>query len=249
MDYPRASSAGQGDGRPSAVAATPTLDATDELSPPQAPLTGACGVLIPAYNEDATIASVVRCALAAELGPVLVVDDGSCDDTARRASEAGAEVLRLSRNRGKGGAVHAGAAALTTEVVLLIDADLVGLRPAHLLELARPVLEGEAEMARGVFAGGRWRTTAAQQLTPQLSGQRALLRELLLAVPGLAGSRYGIEIAITAEAKRQRWRSVDVPLEGVSQVMKEEKRGFFKGLAMRLGMYRDIVQSYFGRGR
>lgn len=247
MAGPRAGSSSPGGGRPPAIAAQAAADASGE--PPRPPASGACGVLIPAYNEAATIASVVGCALAAQLGPVLVVDDASRDDTARAAREAGAEVLRLPRNLGKGGAVYVGAAALETEVVLLIDADLVGLRPAHLLELSRPVLKGEAEMSRGVFVGGRWRTAAAQHLAPQLSGQRALRRDLLLSVPGLATSRYGVEIIITTEAKRRGWRSVDVPLAGVSQVMKEEKLGFFRGLVKRLAMYRDIVTSYVGRRR
>ena len=65
------------------------------------------------------------------------------------------------------------------------------------------------------FQGGRWRTTAAQQVVPQLSGQRALHREALLAVPGLAESRYGVEVAITRASKQHEWRSREVVLTGV----------------------------------
>ncbi|ADI13544.1 glycosyl transferase family 2 [Truepera radiovictrix DSM 17093] len=198
-------------------------------------------MLIPAFNEAANVPSVVRVALEAALGPVLVVDDGSGDATALAAERAGATVLRLPRNEGKGGALFAGARALSSDVVVLVDADLLGLRPEHLRDLALPVLRGEVEMTRGVFAGGRWRTTAAQRLTPQLNGQRALKRELLLSVPGLKSSRYGVEIAITEHAKRSGWRVRDVPLAGVSQVMKEEKRGFWQGVAMRLKMYAEIL--------
>ena len=214
------------------------------LQPPGATLTGACGVLIPAYNEAATVASVVEVALGAALGPVLVVDDGSNDATAERALAAGAAVLRLRDNQGKGGAVHAGAERLETGVTVLLDADLVGLTPQHVRDLAAPVLEGKLEMTRGTFTGGRWRTTAAQQITPQLNGQRAILREHLLSVPGLRGSRYGVEIAITDQAKRARWRAADVALHDVSQVMKEEKRGWLRGVRIRLGMYRDILRTW-----
>lgn len=196
--------------------------------------------MIPAYNEAANLPKVVGVALEADLGPVLVVDDGSKDDTAAVAERAGASVLRLPHNRGKGGALFAGAEALPSDVVVLVDADLLGLTPQHLRDLARPVLLGEVEMTRGVFAGGRWRTTTAQRLTPQLNGQRGLARTQLLSVVGLRESRYGVEIAITEHAKRSGWRVRDVPLAGVSQVMKEEKRGLWRGFTVRLKMYAEI---------
>lgn len=80
--------------------------------------------VIPAYNEGENIAEVVRGA-SAHL-PVLVVDDGSSDDTPTRAEKAGAKVLRLYPNRGKGAALKAGfrwALEAGLEVVLTLDAD------------------------------------------------------------------------------------------------------------------------------
>ena len=199
-------------------------------------------VLIPALDEAGTVGSVVRIARAAAIGAVVVVDDGSSDDTSGAARRAGATVHRLPKNLGKGGAVAAGAQAREEEVVVLIDADLTGLRPAHLRALAGPIIAGKADMTRGVFTEGRWSTTAAQHLAPQLNGQRGVLRERLLEVPGLAESRYGIEVAITEHAKEAHWTTLDVPLRGVSQVMKEEKRGFLRGLTVRLRMYFEILR-------
>ncbi len=204
-----------------------------------------CGVLIPAYNEAARLGRVVETALSAKLGPVLVVDDGSTDATAAVAKEAGAQVLRLPHNLGKGGAVFEGAKRLQTDVVVMIDADLTGLAETHLYALAEPVLEGDVEMTRGIFVGGRWRTTTAQRIAPQLNGQRGVVREQLLEVTGLKGSRYGVEIAITKHAKRSRWRTVDIAMPGVSQIMKEEKRGVVPGFIVRLRMYREILGTWF----
>jgi glycosyltransferase involved in cell wall biosynthesis len=68
---------------------------------------GAVAVLIPAYDCAATIGAVVAGARQ-HAARVLVVDDGSRDDTAARAAAAGAEVLRLPQNRGKGAALRAG---------------------------------------------------------------------------------------------------------------------------------------------
>lgn len=235
---------------------TPSSDTQEDLDDPaRSPGPGDyeprddVAVLIPAFDEAANVAPVVTAARAARLGPVLVIDDGSSDGTAQAASRAGAEVLELGRNLGKGGAVAAGAAAVSAPVVVLLDADLVGLEPQHVRALATPVLAGSVDMTRGSFQGGRWRTTAAQFVTPQLNGQRALRREALLSVPHLADSRYGVEVAITRQAKEQGWRSVDVPLDGVSQVMKEEKRGWRRGLAVRLRMYVEILRTLVGAGR
>lgn len=194
------------------------------------------------------MAAVVRTALEADLGQVWVIDDGSRDDTAAVAADAGARVIRLAVNRGKGGALEAGASQALEDVVVLLDADLVGLTAQHVRDLAAPVLSGEVDMTRGMFAGGRLRTTLAQRVMPQLNGQRALRRLDLLHVPALGASRYGVEVAITRHAIERGWRFVDVPLADVSHVMKEEKRGLAKGLAIRVRMYWEIVRTML-RGR
>lgn len=206
-------------------------------------------VLIPAHDEEQQVARVVNAARASGVGSVLVIDDGSSDDTANVAAKAGARVIALEHNRGKGGALAAGAAAAVEDYVVLLDADLTGLEPEHVQALAAPVLAGKAEMSRGTFTGGRLSTTIAQRLTPQLNGQRALRRSDLLQVPGLATSRYGVEIAIGRHARTQGWRCQDVALPGVSQVMKEEKRGFLRGLAARLEMYRQVLAQALRGGR
>lgn len=207
----------------------------------------ASAVLIPALDEADRIVPVIEAALAAGRGPVLVVDDGSRDGTADVASAAGAQVLRLPANVGKGGALAAGADAVDAEVLILLDADLTGLRAEHVRALADPVLGGQVDMTRGVFVGARAATTTAQRLAPALAGQRALRRERLLSVPGLAESRFGVEILLTRSAARGAWRYQDVTLDGVAQVMKEEKRGVVRGLTARAAMYRDVVRAWWRR--
>lgn len=201
-------------------------------------------IVIPAFNEETTVAEVVRVASESRLGTVYVIDDGSSDNTAQAATRAGATVIRLPENLGKGGVLHHAAVNLRENVLVLLDADLVGLTPEHIHALAEPVLAGEVDMTRGLFSGGRLQTTLAQYLAPQLSGQRAILRDKLAAVCELKTTRYGVEIAITKHAKRADWRTRDVGLKNVSQVMKEEKRGFWRGFLIRLKMYADIARAY-----
>jgi glycosyltransferase involved in cell wall biosynthesis len=209
---------------------------------------GTCAVLIPAFDEADRVGEVVRVALDADRGPVLVIDDGSADATAARAREAGAEVLRLARNRGKGAAVAAGVAARAEAVLVLLDADLIGLRPEHVRALADPVLRNECDMTRGVFAAGRATTTLAQTVAPALGGQRGVRRDLIASVAGLDEARFGVEILLERAARSGGWRREDVRLVGVAQVMKEEKRGWWPGVRARLAMYRDVLRAWWSRG-
>ncbi len=204
-------------------------------------------VLIPAYNEEKTVGAVVEAARRAGF-PVVVADDGSRDRTAEVAERAGARVVRLGKNRGKGAAYAAGLKAVKSPYVILLDADLVGLKPEHLRALLAPVAAGRAEMAVGVFRGGRLLTDLGNRLTPQLSGQRALATERLREVPGLAGARYDVELLLTRTAKERGWRVVYLPLSGLSQVMKEEKRGLLRGLLHRARMYLEVLR-YAASGR
>jgi hypothetical protein len=94
-------------------------------NPTVLPTAKSCGALIPCHNEAAALGSVVR-RMRAILPQVLVVDDGSCDDSAAAAQAAGARVVRHSRRRGKGAALATGwtaAAEAGWEWVLMLDGD------------------------------------------------------------------------------------------------------------------------------
>ena len=74
---------------------------------PHADWAGHCAAVIPCFNEAGTIAGVVA-QTRLHLPPVIVVDDGSTDATARRAADSGADLVQLRRNSGKGAALRAG---------------------------------------------------------------------------------------------------------------------------------------------
>ncbi len=212
-------------------------------SPPPA---SALAVLIPAFNEADTVGTVVRVAL--ELTPqVIVVSDGSTDGTAQAAREAGAQVVDLPQNAGKGAALLAAVQAATADTVVLLDADLTGLTLAHLQRLCAPVLSGELDMSIGVFEGGGFVTDWGNKLTPHLSGQRACRRAWLLGVPDLGAERWP-EPAITQHLKATgaRWAYVELP--HVAQVVKEKKRGFWRGAQARTKMYAALL-TYRARRR
>ena len=200
-------------------------------------------IVISAFNEGKTVADVARVALEAHLGEVLVVSDGSTDDTALKARVAGASVLELPVNSGKGAAVAAGARALMgVDYLVLLDADLVNLTAAHIRSLLEPIQMGRAQTTAGLFSGGGALTDFGNRATPTWSGQRCIPHRTILDTPNLEARGYGIELAINDSIAREGLRLEYVDLPGVSQVLKEQKRGVLAGLMWRVKMYWQIFR-------
>jgi glycosyltransferase involved in cell wall biosynthesis len=203
--------------------------------------------IIPAFNEEGTLGDVVTTLRRVELiDEVIVVSDGSEDGTADAARKVGARVIEHQENLGKAAAMMTGFEATTAPILLFLDADLIGLSPAHVHALLLPVVVGEADMTIGVFDEGRLTTDLAQLVAPYLSGQRAVQRKLLADLfrsePDANLSRFGIEVALTRYVNDGGHRVVEVPLEEMSHRMKEEKLGLVKGMAARLKMYYEILK-------
>lgn len=198
-------------------------------------------VVIPAYNEELRIAQVLGAVTrAACVDEVIVVSDGSEDRTAAVASMfQGVKVIDLLENAGKGGAMWAGAQATDADVVVFFDADLVGLLPEHVEQLVGPMYRG-ADMAVGIFRHGKFWSDAAQAISPSISGQRAVRREILLANPGIADARMGVEVELTRIARSQGLILIKVELFGLTHTSKEKKFGFVEGAARRAKMYAEI---------
>lgn len=204
-------------------------------------------VVVPALNEEETVGPIVELLVSIELlDEVIVVCDGCTDNTAQLAGDAGASVIELDENVGKGGAMMEGVRAARNHVVLFLDADLIGLTEEGVISLVTPVLEGQADMTVGIFEQGRVATDFAQTVAPFLSGQRVVKRSLLEGMSDLDASRFGVEIALTRFAMENDLVVEEIVLKDMSHRMKEEKLGFVKGVAARMRMYWEIA-SYMAK--
>ena len=193
--------------------------------------------LIPAYQEERFVADVVR-RTRAQLGDVLVVDDGSGDRTGELAREAGAEVIVHPVNRGKGAAIQTGLKKLALQgfdYALILDAD-----GQHLPEEIPRFLEAAAREGTKLLVGNRMRDTrnmpwhraatnrfmsaqisllCGQRVNDTQCGFRMIHRDL---VPRLCGERsshfqYETEMLILVS-----WRGERISAVPISTVYGEE---------------------------
>jgi glycosyltransferase involved in cell wall biosynthesis len=192
-------------------------------------------VVMPVYNEKATIetilARVESTGLATE---ILVIDDGSTDGTRDLLRQIAPDHPRLKlhlheRNRGKGAAIQTGIQAATQDLVLIQDADLE-YDPRDYPALLAPIQEGKAQVVFGSrFLGGPRRTTmfwhmVANQLLTLMTnilynsilsdmetGYKVFRREVIQSIP-LRCRRFDFEPEITAKLLKRRVRIFEVPI-------------------------------------
>ena len=204
-------------------------------------------VLIPAHDEAARIGATVTAALGIDdVTRVLVIDDASTDATADLAAAAGAEVMRLPTNLGKGAALDAGLARVRADadLLMMLDGDL-GESAAQGALLLAPVQAGEAAMSVAAFprpagkagfglvkglarfgiralSGPAGRSFAA---SAPLSGQRAMTRACWERVTPFAFG-YGVEVALTVRALRSGMTVVEVPTTMTHDATGPDAAGF-----------------------
>ncbi len=184
-------------------------------------------VIIPALNEEKSIASVLAAIPADWVDEVVVVDGGSGDATVEISEAAGARVI-LEPRPGYGRACAAGLATAQGSVVVFLDADGAD-DPGQIPDLAAPVLSGRVDMVlasrlAGQIAPGAmpWHQRFGNRLAAglisllyglpltDLSPFRAVSRERLLAL-GMQEMTYGWPTEMIVKAARRGWRILEIP--------------------------------------
>jgi glycosyltransferase involved in cell wall biosynthesis len=205
-------------------------------------------VVMPVYNEPATVAQVVEAVLAQRpVQELIIVDDASNDATAQVLAEIARtdpriKLFRHTHNQGKGAAVRRGFQEATAALVIVQDADLE-YDPAEYHLLLKPILAGQADVVYGSrFAGFGahrvlyfWHAVGNKFLTllsnmatnlnlTDLETCYKVFRRDLLQQITLCENRFGFEPEITAKVARQNARIYEVPISYHGRTYAEGKK-------------------------
>ena len=239
----------------------PSSPATDAAAPDTV-----LSVVVPVYNEAATVADVLGRVLATPLPvqlEVIAVDDGSADGSATildGIDDPRLRVIRHAANAGKGAAIRTGLAAATGDIVVIQDADLE-YDPADWAELLPPLLAGEVDVVYGSrFMGSpvgmqwqnRWANRFLSGLTSVLYRRRLtdmetcykLIRRSVFTSLDLSADRFDIEPEITAQLLRRGIEIRELPISYAARSHEDGKKiGYRDGLAA----IRTLIRWRFAR--
>ena len=233
-------------------------------------------VLIPVYNEEHTVSTVVEkvLALGDPVKEVVVVDDGSTDGTARVMESVANQnpsvrFFKLEKNQGKTAAIRHALSRATGQVIIIQDADLE-YDPAEIPVVVAPIIDGHAD----VVYGSRFLVRSAtrvlyfyhylanqaltfmsnlftnRNMTDVETGYKAFLAEVIVPLD-LTSSGFGMEIEITAMVCKTKARTYEVPISYYGRSYEEGKKiGFKDGVMAGLYIvYYNLIKPRLPAGR
>ena len=231
-------------------------------------------VIVPCYNEEATIQELLSRVIASpHVAEVVVVDDGSTDHTmsvAKSVDDSRIRLIEQPYNMGKGAALRRGFAEATADFVIVQDADLE-YDPSDYGLLLEPLQNGQADVVFGSrflsnrphrvlyfwhSVGNRVLTTASNaftnlNLTDMETCYKAFRREVIQGLE-LREDRFGIEPEITAKVAKGGWRVYEVGISYYGRTYAEGKKiGWRDGLyaAGCIVRYSRVWDRLAGRSR
>lgn len=239
-----------------------------------APLT--LSVLMPAYNEERTIETVLRrvLALAVNLKEIVVVDDGSTDRTPQILEKLAGEdsrirFLRMDRNRGKTAAIARAIREASGDILIVQDADLE-YDPAEIPDVIAPILQDQADVVYGSrfmvrkaarvlyyyhYLANKLLTCLSNLLTNRnmtdIETCYKAFRSGVIKPIELSSNGFGMEVEITAMVCKTKARTYEVPISYYGRTYEEGKKiGMMDGVAaLCYIVYYNLVRPLTRAGR
>ena len=219
-------------------------------------------VIVPVYNEEKTIATVLKMLLDVNCSPYtmesIVVDDGSTDNSADEIKAfPSIRYIRHQNNMGKGAALQTGFRNSTGKVVIIQDADME-YSPEFIPELARPILLGSADVVFGSrftgkskgmsfshYMGNRILSLTARLLfdahiTDIMTGSKAFSRAVVDSLE-LHENGFGVEVEMTSKTLQNGWKFFEVPIMYSYRTVGSSKIRFSDGFKCLLQLFSSRI--------
>ena len=197
--------------------------------------------VIPTYNEAQRIGRVLDVLVSyPNFTEIIVVDDGSTDNTSEIINKYQVNFIKNPINRGKGYAMDLGVKKSTGDILFFVDADVVGLTHKIIDQIIQPVINDEVEMFIGMRNRKIYLLHSFILFVPLLGGERALTKKLWFMLPEYYKQRFRVEAGLNFYATYYGNGFKYKIFKGLSQVIKEKKYGLLKGFKQRIGMMYNI---------
>jgi glycosyltransferase involved in cell wall biosynthesis len=219
-------------------------------------------VLIPAYNEEANIEDtiygikkVAHRILPTLRWTIMVIDDGSTDNTLAKAAQCQVQTLKLSRNLGKGGALRHGLKHADGDIIMFLDADLKK-SACEAYKLVLPLINNDADVTIARFkpadkpgglglvkslAAGGVKFFTGEHLSTALSGQRAFKRHVLDNIAPIPDG-YSLEVGMLIDILTKGYQVVEVDVDMYHDITGRNWPGFAHRGAQFIDILKILVQ-------
>lgn len=182
--------------------------------------------LVPVYNEGKTIGDILKILTTHKrIDKVIVINDGSTDDILRVLKRFDINVINLKKNHGKGGAIRIAAKNLKADIILMFDADLIGLNYNHIDVLLDTLIKRKAAMVIGLRDKGNFLADAIMPYFPLTGGERAILAPVFMNMiknPLIEG--WGMEYVMNDYCKKKRLKMETIKLDGLNHIGGQAKK-------------------------
>ena len=201
--------------------------------------------IIPAYNEELRIGTVLRAVYEHPLiDEIIVVDDGSQDrieDVVKKFE--GVQLIIHEKNKGKSQTVVDGIVQSKGDIIFLLDADLIGLTPKDISDLIEPVLSRQADISISLRKNSPWisRKIGLDFISGERVFSRRLVQDHLNEMQKLA--RFGLEVYLNKLIIKNKYRIKVVFWKDVISLWKYKKSGLFPGLRGDFFMVLDVLRT------